>query len=241
MHSRRLAALATLLTGFWLVVSPIAPASASAGDSVAGAGTVSSVSFLCASSGINTFELNAVDTGDGPAATGTFTFSCTAPVATVSGTIDCLRAGPASTNVGDVKNATMGGTVTASSGSFSAVYYPVGAEVQLSAIDGSGTTFPSSVGLSPQSTNCSGLGGSSRASSPAGSITVTLADTDADGTPDSTDNCPSVVNAGQADTDGDGVGNACDSTPNGDTDGDGVDNATDNCPGGQRRPGRHRR
>ncbi|MBK8287797.1 MAG: thrombospondin type 3 repeat-containing protein [Cellvibrionales bacterium] len=28
----------------------------------------------------------------------------------------------------------------------------------------------------------------------------------------------------------DGIGDACDSTPNGDTDGDGIDNLSDNCP-----------
>jgi hypothetical protein len=34
----------------------------------------------------------------------------------------------------------------------------------------------------------------------------------------------------QEDTDLDGIGDACDSTPNGDTDSDGVDNLSDNCP-----------
>jgi hypothetical protein len=38
-----------------------------------------------------------------------------------------------------------------------------------------------------------------------------VTDTDGDGVPDSTDNCPTVANAGQADVDGDGLGNACDS------------------------------
>ena len=41
-------------------------------------------------------------------------------------------------------------------------------------------------------------------------------DTDGDGTPDSTDNCPSDANAAQTDTDGDGVGDVCDDTPLGD-------------------------
>ena len=35
-------------------------------------------------------------------------------------------------------------------------------------------------------------------------------DTDGDGVPDSTDNCPNVSNTNQNDGDGDGVGNACD-------------------------------
>jgi uncharacterized repeat protein (TIGR01451 family) len=51
-------------------------------------------------------------------------------------------------------------------------------------------------------------------------------DTDGDGIPDATDNCPSVFNPSQFDTDGDGLGDACDP----DIDNDGVPNAVDNCP-----------
>ena len=42
--------------------------------------------------------------------------------------------------------------------------------------------------------------------------TTTTPDTDGDGVPDSSDNCPNVANPNQADTDGDGVGDACDTT-----------------------------
>ncbi|NJO15805.1 MAG: hypothetical protein HC877_08665 [Thioploca sp.] len=51
-------------------------------------------------------------------------------------------------------------------------------------------------------------------------------DTDGDGIPDATDNCPTVANPNQTDTDGDGMGDACD----GDDDGDGVADGPDNCP-----------
>jgi hypothetical protein len=38
-------------------------------------------------------------------------------------------------------------------------------------------------------------------------------DSDGDGVPDETDNCPSISNPDQADNDGDGIGNVCDPTP----------------------------
>ncbi|MEC7168549.1 MAG: thrombospondin type 3 repeat-containing protein [Candidatus Thermoplasmatota archaeon] len=54
-----------------------------------------------------------------------------------------------------------------------------------------------------------------------------LIDTDADGVPDSSDNCPNISNPVQANTDGDQQGDACD----GDDDNDGLsDNFPDNCP-----------
>jgi hypothetical protein len=52
-------------------------------------------------------------------------------------------------------------------------------------------------------------------------------DTDGDGVPDETDNCPTVSNPDQADSNGNGIGDACDAP---DTDGDGVPDETDNCP-----------
>jgi Ca2+-binding RTX toxin-like protein len=63
-----------------------------------------------------------------------------------------------------------------------------------------------------------------------GAVNVTIQgadDTDDDGIPDLSDNCPSVSNAEQADADVDGQGDACDA----DIDGDGVPNARDVCSG----------
>ena len=64
-----------------------------------------------------------------------------------------------------------------------------------------------------------------------------VVDTDEDGTPDATDNCPDIANEDQLDSDDDGLGDACDSTPNGDeeevdtdSDDDGIDDDNDNCP-----------
>lgn len=51
-------------------------------------------------------------------------------------------------------------------------------------------------------------------------------DVDADGVPDSEDNCPNVFNPDQIDRDIDGLGDLCDD----DLDGDGIPNNADNCP-----------
>ncbi len=51
-------------------------------------------------------------------------------------------------------------------------------------------------------------------------------DSDGDGVPDATDNCPNTFNPGQEDNDGDGMGDVCDD----DDDNDGVLDGQDNCP-----------
>jgi PKD repeat protein len=62
------------------------------------------------------------------------------------------------------------------------------------------------------------------------------ADSDGDGVPDLSDNCPTTPNPDQADPDGDHIGSVCDncpsiSNPNQlDSDADGVGDACDNCP-----------
>ena len=57
---------------------------------------------------------------------------------------------------------------------------------------------------------------------------VVIVDTDGDGIPDSSDNCPLISNAGQLDANSDGVGDVCDSIS--DTDGDGVVDSLDDNP-----------
>jgi CSLREA domain-containing protein len=73
----------------------------------------------------------------------------------------------------------------------------------------------------PQDGN--GMGG---AQCDMGAYEFATADTDNDGVPDATDNCPSVPNPGQENNDGDAMGDACDP----DDDNDNVPDATDNCP-----------
>ena len=61
-------------------------------------------------------------------------------------------------------------------------------------------------------------------------------DSDGDGVPDDSDNCPTISNADQKDSDGDQIGDACDNCPQlanpnqADEDKDGFGNVCDNCP-----------
>ena len=61
-------------------------------------------------------------------------------------------------------------------------------------------------------------------------------DSDGDGIPDASDDCPHLYDPAQADRDGDGVGDDCDDCPTvpnadqKDTDGDGIGDACDDCP-----------
>ncbi len=55
-------------------------------------------------------------------------------------------------------------------------------------------------------------------------------DSDNDGVPDSSDNCPNNFNPNQSDSDGDGIGDACDTVEPTDSDGDGRPDSSDNCP-----------
>ena len=49
---------------------------------------------------------------------------------------------------------------------------------------------------------------------PTSILSPTAPDADSDNVPDSSDNCPNIVNTNQADTDLDGIGNPCDNCPN---------------------------
>jgi hypothetical protein len=55
-------------------------------------------------------------------------------------------------------------------------------------------------------------------------------DSDFDGIPNVTDNCPNAANPSQLDTDNDGIGDACDTPNPTDSDVDGIPDISDNCP-----------
>jgi hypothetical protein len=62
------------------------------------------------------------------------------------------------------------------------------------------------------------------------SVAVQVSDTDRDGIPDASDNCPSVANPQQENQDGDAQGDACDACDDRDNDKDGIVNCQDDCP-----------
>lgn len=71
-----------------------------------------------------------------------------------------------------------------------------------------------------------GIGKAVAAVIQAGIAEAKVKDSDGDGVPDLSDNCPNASNPGQSDVDHDSLGDVCDS----DNDNDGISNAADNCP-----------
>ena len=111
------------------------------------------------------------------------------------------------------------------------IYVSNEASERLSVIDGNSNTVIDTIGVC----NPSGVGVNPDTGliyvvnqSPCNEVTVIegFIDTDGDGVPDDTDNCPAVANPAQTDTDGDGLGNACDP----DDDGDGIFDEVDTSP-----------
>jgi len=88
------------------------------------------------------------------------------------------------------------------------------------------TVTPAQAGPPAEVPQTSGGGGASGGGHGGGGGGAT--DTDHDGVPDASDNCPTVPNADQLDTDGDGAGDACDADDDGDD--DGIPDGEDNCP-----------
>ena len=81
------------------------------------------------------------------------------------------------------------------------------------------TTSLVTVGTHTFTLSCTGASGSVTQSvsiTVSNPVVVITLDTDKDGIPDTTDNCPTMANADQKDADGDGKGDVCDNTPIGD-------------------------
>ena len=258
MSARHL--LTVLASGFVLVLMALVPVPASAmtGESVTGAGTVSTA--FCADS---EFELEAVGAGEADDASGTFSLNCPSTGATATGSIDCLRViGQYSGTFGIELRAELGGQVSTASANANPDF-AAGKPVTLYVYEDSERFGPGGadqLGVWSEANDCSDDDTGQAAGLTSGVLTINQTDqdedgvtdgrddcpavfnpwqegaenncpdADSDGAMDSDDNCPTVANPAQTDTDGDGEGDECDATPNGDTDEDGVGNDTDNCP-----------
>jgi hypothetical protein len=80
---------------------------------------------------------------------------------------------------------------------------------KLTCTPASGSEFP----LGSTIVTCSASDPFGNQASASFQVNVVPADSDRDGVPDATDNCPALSNPDQRDTDADGIGDACDSTP----------------------------
>jgi hypothetical protein len=115
-------------------------------------------------------------------------------------------------------NITGAGTVTSTPigidcGATCSANFTTGQPVVLTAAPAMGSVFAGWSG------GCSGTGSCSLTMDNDKTVTATFnvadSDSDDDGIPDTTDNCPAVANPDQRDTDGDGIGDACDSSQTG--------------------------
>jgi hypothetical protein len=105
-----------------------------------------------------------------------------------------------------------------------------GPVLSVSCTPASGTLFP----VGSTTVTCTATDEHQNTTTSTFAVTVTLTtggggdpvDTDGDGIPDTTDNCPTTPNADQLDSDNDGRGDVCDT----DDDNDEVVDETDNCP-----------
>ena len=79
------------------------------------------------------------------------------------------------------------------------------------------TGIQTTTGTLTYNLTCTGAGGtvSKSATVTVSNPTPTVIDTDSDGIPDDSDNCPLIANTDQLDSDSDRIGNVCDSTPYG--------------------------
>ena len=172
------------------------------------------------------FEFDAVGTGPGSAATGTMSLTQTirvdyangaigSSVYVVSGAVECLSV--------DGDTALVSGRLVIAGAPPDAIVRVTFAAQDNEAPGAGKDRFGAFI--DGASAPC----GSATLADPitVGEITVVdVPDSDDDGVPDVSDNCPTVANPDQADIDGDKQGDACDA----DDDNDAVADAIDNCP-----------